>query len=217
VTAGLVVFDLDGTLIDSRTDLAGATNALVEELGGARLSEARVVAMVGEGAGVLVRRALEAAGLDPAHPGALDRFLVLYEQRLLDHTREYDGVSEALEAIAVSRRMAVLTNKPARATTRVLEGLGLARWFEAVIGGDTKLGRKPDPAGLREIAAGAGVPLSETVLVGDSPIDLQTARNAGARVCLARYGFGFSFASDAFRGDELFVDSPSELPALLAR
>lgn len=212
----LVVFDLDGTLVDSRTDLANATNALLEEFGGARLPDARVADMVGEGAAVLVRRALSAAGLDPAVPGALDRFLALYEARLLDHTVAYDGMIDALEQIGASRPLAVLTNKPSLATNRVLGGLGLRRYFVAVTGGDTRLGRKPDPAGLRHLCADTGIPLSETILVGDSPIDLQTARNADTRICLARYGFGHRFAADAFNGDELFIDSPAQLPSLLA-
>ena len=211
----LVVFDLDGTLVDSRTDLATATNALLEELGGACLPETRVAEMVGEGAAALVRRALAAAGLDPAHAGALDRFLALYEERLLVHTRPYDGMIQALEHIGASRQMAVLTNKPGRATGRLLEGLGMRRYFGAVVGGDTSLGRKPDPAGLLHLSAEAGTSPAETLLVGDSPIDLLTARNAGARICLARYGFGFRFSDDAFQGDEWFIDRPEELTALL--
>ncbi|MEP6592885.1 MAG: HAD-IA family hydrolase, partial [Acidobacteriota bacterium] len=192
---GLIVFDLDGTLVDSHLDIANAANALVEELGGARLSDEAIVAMVGEGAALLVRRALEAAGLDPATPGALDRFLSLYEDRLLDHTAVYPGTLEMLDRLASLAPLSVLTNKPQRPTEAILDGLGMRGRFREVIGGDTPFGRKPDPAGLLHLAAIAGVPPAQVLMVGDSPIDLQTARAAGTRVCLVRYGFGFRFGA----------------------
>lgn len=211
----LVVFDLDGTLVDSSRDLANATNALLAERGGRFLSDAEVTRMVGEGAAVLVRRALLAGGLDPAAPGALDRFLELYDERLLEHTRPYVGIPEALAALEGRTRLAVLTNKPSRATNRVLEGLGLRRYFDAVIGGDTSFGRKPDPAALHHLIAAAAATPDTTLVVGDSAIDLETARRAGARICLARYGFGYRFAPTDFRGDELFIDVPGDLPSLV--
>jgi phosphoglycolate phosphatase len=211
----LVVFDLDGTLVDSRTDLARATNALVAELGGEPLPEDSVAGMVGEGAGVLVRRALAAAALDPTTPGALERFLALYDERLLDTTRAYPGVRETLEALAAERPLAVLTNKPSDPTGRILSALGLAPYFRAVVGGDSPHGRKPDPAGLRHLADAAGAGLAQTLLVGDSAIDLETARRAGARICLCRYGFGYRFAGGAFRGDEWFIDQPQDLLVLV--
>ena len=211
----LLVFDLDGTLIDSSRDLADAVNALIDEYGGVPLSVDAVTAMVGEGAAVLVRRALAAAGLDPAAPGALDRFLAHYDTRLTAFTRPYAGIPEALAALADRRRtLGVLTNKPARATARILEALDLAPFFSDVVGGDTVVGRKPDPAGLLAMIARAGAAPSTTILVGDSPVDLETARRAGARICLARYGFGYRFDGHRFRGDELFADSPADLPRL---
>ncbi len=110
----------------------------------------------------------------------------------------------------------MLTNKPQRPTQVILERLDLDRWFTDVVGGDTEAGRKPQPNGLLKIIARAGASPDSTVLVGDSPIDLQTARAAGTRICLARYGFGYRFGHESFRGDELFVDAPSELPGVLA-
>lgn len=208
---GLIVFDLDGTLVDSHLDIANAANALVEELGGARLSEDAIVAMVGEGAALLVRRALEAAGLDPATPAALDRFLSLYEYRLLDHTAVYSGTIELLDRLGSRAPLSVLTNKPQRPTEAILEGLELRARFGDVIGGDTRFGRKPDPAGLLHLAGAAGVPPANVLMVGDSPIDLHTARAAGTRVCLVRYGFGFRFGADDFRGDERFASAPGEI------
>lgn len=208
----LIVFDLDGTLVDSARDLADATNALVAEYGGAPLAVEGVTAMVGEGAAVLVRRALEAAGLDAAIPGALTRFLELYAERLTTHTRPYDGIPEALHALRHRERtLAVLTNKPQRPTVEILDRLGLAPAFSWVVGGDTAAGRKPDPTGLLEIVARAGASPASTVLVGDSPVDLATARRAGTRICLARYGFGYRFEDGALRSDELVVDAPAEL------
>jgi phosphoglycolate phosphatase len=212
----LVVFDLDGTLIDSQRDLADATNALLEELGATRLSEDAIAAMVGEGAAVLVRRALTAAGLDPQQPGALERFLAHYDARLTVHTRPYPGIPDVLCALqAAGRTLAVLTNKPGRATATILERLDLAAAFSRVIGGDSAAGRKPDPAGLLDLIARAGATPASTIMVGDSRIDLETARRAGTRICLARYGFGFRFEEGAFRGNELFANEPKELTAVL--
>jgi phosphoglycolate phosphatase len=214
---GLAVFDLDGTLVDSGADIANAANALIADLGGAPLPAAEIVEMVGEGAGVLVRRSLAAAALDPDTPGALDRFLALYDLHLLDHTVPYGGIGKVLDQVRSRMPAAVLTNKPGRATARILEGLALRHHFCAVVGGDTPLGRKPDPAGLLHLASAAAVAPGRTLMVGDSRIDLQTARRAGTRICLVRYGFGFRFTPGDFRGDELFADSPGDLAALLDR
>ena len=186
----LIVLDLDGTLVDSHKDLAHAANTLVVELGGAPVSEQAVVRMVGEGAAVLVRRALTSSGLSPDTPGALERFLAIYDDCLLDQTRPSPGPLEMLEQLAGRYHLAILTNKPARATTRIVEGLGLARFFDPIVGGDTPFGRKPDPAGLRHIISVAAATPASTMLVGDSPIDHRTARHAGTAICLARFGFG---------------------------
>jgi phosphoglycolate phosphatase len=212
----LVIFDLDGTLIDSRRDLADAINAMIAELGGEPLSLGAVTALVGEGAAVLVRRALTAAGLDASAPGALERFLAHYDDRLTVHTRPYDGIVASLEALrSDGLALSVLTNKPGRPTREILERLELARFFSQVIGGDSPLGRKPDPAGLLSLAAQADVMPSATALVGDSPIDVKTARAAGAIVCLARYGFGLPAGGVALQAGELAVDAPSALPAAI--
>jgi phosphoglycolate phosphatase len=215
--AGLIVFDLDGTLVDSSVDLANAVNALLVELGATPLAEAAIIAMVGEGASVLVRRALTAAALDPDTPGALDRFLAHYDPHLLDHTRPYPGMVDTLTWFNGRLPMAVLTNKPAHPTELMLRGLSLRVYFRTVIGGDTPHGRKPNPAGLLQLAADAGVDPGCVLMVGDSPIDLATARNAGTQICLARYGFGYRFAPDDFRGDELFIEAPANLVTLFDR
>jgi phosphoglycolate phosphatase len=211
----LVVFDLDGTLVDSSRDLAEATNALLTDLGAPALSLDVVVSLVGEGAAVLVRRALERGGLDPDTPNALERFLAHYDGRLLDTTRPYPGMLETVHAVRARRRVAVLTNKPERPTLQILKGLGMDALFNDVIGGDSPHGRKPDPAGLLDLVARAGATPAETLLVGDSPVDLATARRAGTRICLARYGFGYRFDGHEFRGDELFIDEAGELLAIV--
>jgi phosphoglycolate phosphatase len=211
----LLVFDLDGTLIDSRRDLADAANALIVEHGGTPLPVDAIASMVGEGAALLVRRALTSAGTDLVIERDLPRFLALYDERLLAHTRLYDGTCDMLEALKPRATLAVLTNKPQRPTERILEGLGVAHLFSHVVGGDTAHGRKPDPAGLNGVISAAGAAPENTIMVGDSAIDLRTARAAGVRCCLVRYGFGFGTAASELSGLDLIVDSPAELTRVL--
>jgi phosphoglycolate phosphatase len=212
----LIVFDLDGTLIDSRRDLANATNALLVECGAAPLAEERVGRMVGDGAATLVARAFQASGIAQP-PDALDRFLRIYGEHLLDYTRPYDGIPEALRTLRSSRRLAVLTNKPLASTRRILDGLALAQYFppDAVVGGDGPFPRKPDPAGLQHLVDRAGVTPADTLLVGDSAIDWRTARAARVSVCLVRYGFGFEGSPlDELGMEDRVVASPGELMSL---
>jgi phosphoglycolate phosphatase len=213
----LIAFDLDGTLVDSRRDLADAANQLVAELGGTALAEEAVGDMVGEGARVLVARALRAAGLEAHADGAtlfqrLARFLEIYDRRLLQHTKPYPGIVQALTAARQHARLAVLTNKPTRATDAVLEGLELRAFFDDVVGGDGEWPRKPDPGGLQYLIDRAGATRTGTLLVGDSAIDHETAARAGVRCCLATYGFGYlSFPAERLSGNEWLVRHPSEL------
>jgi phosphoglycolate phosphatase len=209
----LVVFDLDGTLVDSRRDLADSANALLAESGAEPLAEVAIGRMVGDGARVLVSRVFEAAGRERP-PDALDRFLVHYDRRLLAHTRPYPKIPEVLSELERRVSLAVLTNKPLDATRRVLAGLDLARFFRDgfVLGGDGPFPRKPDPAGLLHLISRAGVTPADTALVGDSAIDWQTARAASTRVYLARYGFGFDGVPlDRLRADERVIDRPEQL------
>ena len=209
----LFVFDLDGTLVDSLRDLADSANALLAQCGARPLGEHEVGAMVGEGAATLVSRAFAAVTLVPP-ADALARFLAIYDTKLLDHTRVYEGMPAVLEALGARASLAVLTNKPRAATERILDGLRLSRFFaaDAIIGGDGPLARKPDPAGLAHLCARAGVSAAEAAMVGDSAVDWRTARAFGARVCLARYGFGFrEFPRTELRGDEILLDRPADL------
>jgi phosphoglycolate phosphatase len=159
----LVAFDLDGTLVDSRRDLSDSANDLIVELGGAPLTEDAIGRMVGEGAGVLVARALEAAGLGTV-PGARERFLEIYDGRLLNFTRPYDGVVEAVRLAREYARVTVLTNKPLAPSLRILEALGLRDLFDDVAGGDTALGRKPEPAALQAMIGDAGATPATTAM-----------------------------------------------------
>ena len=215
----LVVFDLDGTLVDSRRDLAESVNDLIVERGGALLSEASVGRMVGDGAAVLVLRAFEAARL-PADPDALGRFLAIYGARSLKHTRPYPGVIDLLARLEGKIELAVLTNKPLAATRDILAGLDLARYFpsDRVRGGDGPLPRKPDPAGLLRLASDAGVAPESVLLVGDSLIDWRTARAAGTAICLARWGFGFEgFPVAELAADNWVIGAPDELLEIVSR
>jgi phosphoglycolate phosphatase len=206
-----VAFDLDGTLVDSSADLAAAASALTVELGGRALTRDEVVAMVGEGAAVLVRRALSGAGLDPETPDATARFLALYDERMLDTTRLYPGIRDVLTHLDPLVPLGVVTNKPYSPAVHILEALGVRPHFLEVIGGDGPLPRKPDPAGLRSLAVHArGGPV---VLVGDSRIDAETAARAGATFVLAGYGFG---AAGVAAGTTPFVAArPADLPPVI--
>jgi phosphoglycolate phosphatase len=211
----LVVFDLDGTLVDSSRDLADATNAMLLDFGGTTLSEEIATSLVGHGAAVLVRRALERAGLDADTPNALERFLIHYDARLLDTTRPYPGMVETVAALGATRRNVVLTNKPEEPSRQILRGLDMGDLFRDVIGGDSPYGRKPDPAGLLALVERAGVTVRETMMVGDSPVDLETARRAGTHVCLARYGSGYRPDETVLRDDEHIVDDPRQIAAVV--
>jgi phosphoglycolate phosphatase len=186
----VLVFDLDGTLVDSRRDIAESANELLASLGAPPLDHDEVVRMVGEGARLLVKRVLAAGGADLDLETAYDRFSAIYDRRLADHTRPYPGVVDGLERLAERFTLAVLTNKPQHHTDRLLDALDLRRYFIQALGGDTTHGRKPDPAGLTSLVAAAGAVPQGALLLGDSWVDAETARRGGARFCFADYGFG---------------------------
>jgi len=187
-----LLFDLDGTLVDSVPDLAAALAILLAERGRPPLGIAAVTAMVGDGAAKLVERALAASGAGGTPLGpALDRFLALYEANATRLTRVYDGVPEGLGALAdAGWRLALCTNKPERATRAVLEALGLAPHFAVVLGGDSLPTRKPDAGPLLAALDRLGVAPSRAAMVGDHANDVLAARNAGTAAILARYGYG---------------------------
>jgi phosphoglycolate phosphatase len=203
-----VIYDLDGTLVDSRGDLADSVNAMLARLGLARHADALVWSFVGDGAERLIRRALGAAN-EHRFTEALPIWLEEYDARLLDKTRLYPGIAELLRLPPLQR--AVLTNKPGGFARRIVEGLGVAPAFAQVIGGDEGP-RKPDPANLLRICAAFSVSKEEVLLVGDSAVDLSTGRAAGVRVCAVSWGFGerASLASADF-----LCDTAAELNMVL--
>lgn len=206
------MFDLDGTLVDSRRDLADSANAVLEHYSCRPHTEEAIGRMVGDGAATLIRRAFEQAGC-PQPAEALGLFLSIYNGRLLQFTRPYDGIVEVLAALAPRTTLAVCTNKPLEATRTILEQLNLADHFgDRVIGGDGPQPRKPDPAGLRFLMAAADVPPEGTVLIGDSIIDWESANAASTHVCMAGYGFGFEgFPRERLRTGDRVVAHPREL------
>lgn len=183
-----LVFDLDGTLVDSRRDIATALNRLRSELGLPPLSLDQVVTMVGEGAKVLLRRALADWDQEPTKE-ILDRYLSYYGEVCLDTTVLYPGVEEMVAGLSDRYPMAVLSNKGERLSIEILEGLDLAWRFTQILGGDSLPTRKPNPAGLNVLADRFNVPVERLLLVGDSRIDCETARNAGCAFALVEWGF----------------------------
>jgi len=209
----LVVFDLDGTLVDSSADLATAVNRMLAALapGTPALSHPQVRAFIGNGARVLVGRALQAAGLAHEPDQALPVFLAAYRGCLLDSTRFYPGVLEALDALRPVP-LAVLTNKPGELSRALLDGLGAGDRFVRVIGGGDAP-RKPDPAGLRELMALCGAAADETVLCGDSAVDVATGRAAS----VFTVGVLCGFDAEGFVGapPDLQLGAVAELPEAL--
>lgn len=213
----LIAFDLDGTLIDSRRDLADSANDLIIELGGSPLPQATITRMVGEGAAMLVRRALAEAHVDEPSD-SVARFLRFYDERLLNHTLPYAGIEDAVRVAHEHARVVVLTNKPRTPSEKILQGLGLRSLFDEVVGGDGPLPRKPDPAALLALMDQSGADESTTLMVGDSPIDYQTATNAGVRCCLVSFGFGFvNFTSVPAIGPEWIASDSAALVDVIRR
>ena len=214
----LIVFDLDGTLIDSRRDLATAVNAMLAQMERPALPEEVIAEYVGDGAGMLVRRALGDPDDEALVEDALGRFLVCYRAHMLDHTYVYDGVFAALDALRVmsdgrERKFAVLTNKPVRPSRAICDALGLSRYFFQIYGGNSFATKKPDAEGLKALMREAGVAPGETVMIGDSMVDVLTARNAGTFVIGCKFGLS-SHTLETIASDCL-VDAPSEWAAAL--
>jgi phosphoglycolate phosphatase len=207
-----LIFDLDGTLIDSKADLIRSVNSMLQEMGRETLHEDTISGYIGHGAPVLVRRALRENNTEAERERALKFFLAHYEQHKLDSTCAYAGVPEALEQLG-SFPMAILTNKPVRVSVRILEGLGLAKYFRVVYGGNSFETKKPDPLGAHTILREFGAAPNQAILIGDSEVDVQTARNAGMLAATVNYGFG---AHDrAAHPADIYLDRLTDLVPLL--
>jgi len=187
--ARLLVFDLDGTLIDSKEDLSVAVNVAIGSFGIPPLPHESIYGFIGDGATALIRRSLPPDKLELLQE-TLERFLSYYKRHLLDTTRAYPGVADALREWSGKYRMAVLTNKPLAMTEAILAGLSLSHLFFAVRGADSFPTKKPDPQGLLRIIEEAGASPRETVMVGDAKNDILAGRAAGTITCGVTYGLG---------------------------
>ena len=222
----LLVFDLDGTLIDSAQDLCNSVNAALIAFHQPPLPDELIATFIGNGAMMLVRRAFDKASGAPVGEELLSQahayFLNYYREHKLDYTYAYEGVLEALAALrelhdqpgGLARAMAVLTNKPVRPAREICAALGLAPYFLNIYGGNSFATKKPDPEGLLALMAEAGATPDQTVMIGDSQVDVETARNAGAWVV----GCTFGLAPESLRNNppDVIVDSPADWTAALA-
>lgn len=186
----LLIFDLDGTLIDSKEDLANAVNAARRRMALAPLPNELVYSYVGNGAPTLIRRAMGPEATEADVQTALEYFMAYYKEHMLDCTTLYPGVREALDTLRDSgMKMSVLTNKPVRFSQLLVERLGLGEHFFRVYGGNSFEEKKPDPEGVYKLLEESGVPAGRAMMVGDSDVDIRTARNAGILACGVTYGF----------------------------
>lgn len=209
----LIVFDLDGTLIDSRKDLANSINEMLVEFDRQPLPEEIIAEYIGDGAGMLVRRALGDPADEVLVERALESFLAHYRVHKLDYTYVYDGVFEALDALKPERQMAVLTNKPVHPAKIICQALGLRPYFFQIYGGNSFSTKKPDPEGLTTLIREAGVQPEETVMVGDSDVDILTARRAKTWAIGCKYGLS-SHTVESIPSDYL-ADFPRDWIAAL--
>ncbi|MCQ2379840.1 MAG: HAD-IA family hydrolase [Victivallaceae bacterium] len=185
----LIVFDLDGTLIDSRLDLAGAVNYMRASMGLEPLQNERIVRMIGNGMSNLVRRAIADTTID--FNESLRRMKLFYADHLLDTTYLYEGVSAGIRELRQSgEKLAVVSNKPTAASKSILDGLGVGEYFDDIIGGDSEYPLKPEPDSILALSAKYGIPAERCWMVGDNYTDLAAGRRAGFRTVLVTYGFG---------------------------
>lgn len=240
-TIRLLVFDLDGTLIDSRLDLIHSINAMLRHLGRPELPGDVIASYVGDGAPVLVRRALGSGNADAGamegagstssdadeqlFKSALEYFLGYYRMHKLDHTTVYDGIPEVLSALAngaagvgadksvrPTRLMAVLSNKPVRPSQDIVQALGLGDYFVRVYGGNSFATKKPDPLGVNTLLGEMGVRAEQSLMIGDSGIDVLTGRNAGLWTCGVTYGFAPHTLEEIV--PDVLIERPAELGEL---
>lgn len=204
-----LVFDLDGTLIDSGLDLALSVNATLEHMGRAPLPHERIYGYVGKGASRLIEQALGPGAAATECEQGLAHFLAYYREHMLDNTVTYPGVREGLAALD-GLPMAVLTNKPVRFSEAIVQGLGLSKYFRFVYGGNSFQTKKPDPYGMEVLLREFAVAPQEAMIVGDSEVDVLTARNAGTWVCGVTYGLGLERLAEY--PPDLLLESLEELP-----
>ena len=205
------LFDLDGTLIDSKLDLVTSVNAMLRQMGRAELPTDLVATYIGHGAPQLIASALGPEATDDQGRTGRSLFLAHYQVHKLDATQSYPGVVEALDSLS-GFPMSVLTNKPTDMSVDILQGLGLAKYFRSIYGGDSFEKKKPDSIGALKILGEFGVSPAQAALVGDSEVDTQTARNAGTLAVTVNYGFGVH--DRAAHPADLYLDSLIDLVGL---
>jgi phosphoglycolate phosphatase len=220
----LVIFDLDGTLIDSRLDLVHSVNAALRHIGRDELPDDVIASYVGDGAPILIQRALGGEAVEEALVRkGLEFFLSYYRAHKLDHTAVYPGIMESLAAIqnstngnpnAAPRKLAVLSNKPVGPSRAIVEALGLGTFFTQVYGGNSFATKKPDPEGARKVLEESGVRAEQAAIIGDSHTDIETGRNAGLWTVAVTYGFAPHTLEDA--SPDVVVDHPQELATLFS-
>jgi phosphoglycolate phosphatase len=213
----LIIFDLDGTLIDSREDLIQSVNAMLRHLQRPELPGELIASYVGDGVAMLVRRALGDPKDAQFLQQGLEHFLAYYREHKLDHTRVYDGIPQALKVMrnlpdGATRKMAVLSNKPVNPSRAIVEALQLGEFFSHVYGGNSFATKKPDPEGALAILKETGIAGLETLIVGDSAIDVATGQGAGMWTCGVTYGFAPHTLESV--PPDVVVDSPLELGQL---
>jgi len=209
----LIVFDLDGTLIDSARDLAIATNQTRAHFGLAPLDEKLIHSYVGNGAAMLVRRSLGPEASEQLVEEAVPYFVKYYRAHALANTRLYPGISDLIGGLAADGQvMAVLTNKPVKISADILAGLGAGPYFRRIYGGNSFPEKKPDPVGITTLMSETGIHADQTWMVGDSAVDVQTARNAKVRVC----GVAWGFQPETFAKypPDVMIQEPRELPGV---
>ena len=216
----LLIFDLDGTLVDSRMDLANSINAMLRNFGKPELPPEVIASYIGDGAPMLVRRALGDPDDEDFLQQALLFFMTYYREHKLDYTYVYEGMRESLDAIRDNRngngpvKMAVLSNKPVGPSRGIVEGLGLNEYFFQVYGGNSFHTKKPDPVGVHALLQESGAQPHETVIVGDTDIDIVTARNSGIYSVGVMYGLAPHTLEEI--PPDVVIDHPSELTQVLA-
>ena len=219
----LLVFDLDGTLIDSRLDLIHSVNAMLQHIGRPALDGHVIASYVGDGAPALVRRAIGGTDDEALFRAAMEYFLGYYRIHKLDHTTVYAGMAETLAGLAdpsrgnpsngVRRQMAVLSNKPVNPSRDIVQALGLGEFFVRIYGGNSFTTKKPDPLGVQTILHETGVAADEALIIGDSSIDVLTGRNAGMWTCGVTYGFAPHSLEEV--PPDVLIETPRELGELL--
>ncbi|HZR57931.1 MAG TPA: HAD-IA family hydrolase [Terriglobales bacterium] len=211
----LLIFDLDGTLIDSRLDLIHSINAMLKHLQRPELPGEAIASYVGDGAPMLVRRALGDPSDEKFFNQALQYFLDYYRAHKLDYTHVYTGIKESLAAIRAANKnlqMAVLSNKPVNPSRAIVDALGLGEFFVNVYGGNSFETKKPDPFGAVQLLRETNVLPQETMMIGDSSIDMLTGRNAGLWTCGVTYGFAPHTLVEVT--PDVTIDNPTELAEL---